>query len=101
MRLFGKRNKKRSLEKSDEPVLVTVISDTLTCEMYQNLLKENNIPFICRQQGAGGYLKHYTGGFLIADYIYVNKKDYDTAKELYDNYIDSNAEIEISYSEEN
>ena len=64
------------------------------------MLKKNDIPFICRQNGAGGYIKILTGGFLVTDNIYVRVENYSKAKELYDNYIEGKAEIELSDSEE-
>lgn len=81
-------------EKNKPPVLVATIFDTELCGIYVEMLKENGIPHICRQQGAGGYLKVLTGGFLVSDNIYVNEENYQLAKELYDIYIvESKTEI--------
>ena len=97
-RIFNKRAKKNS--DTSMPVLAAAIANTVSSEIYQDLLKENNIPFVCRQQGAGGYLKILTGGLLVTDSIYVNPRDYDRARELYENYIDIEEEIEIIDSED-
>lgn len=83
-----------------EPVLAAAISNTVLSEMYQDLLKENDIPYICRQNGADGYLKHITGGFLTTDLIYVKEEYYATAHEIYNNYIAGKFENEISDCEE-
>lgn len=80
--------KKRNTEKG-EPVMVAAIMNTVSSEIFQDILKNNQIPFICRQQGAGGYLKIVTGGLFSTDCIYVNEEDYSHAKELYDIYIES------------
>ena len=95
-KIFSKKKK----EKGNEPMLVASISNTVLCEIYKDMLKENDIPFICRQNGAGGYIKILTGGFLVTDNIYVRVENYSKAKELYDNYIEGKAEIELSDSEE-
>lgn len=79
-----------------EPTFVVGISNTVLCEIFKDLLKENNIPFICRQNGAGGYIKVLTGGFLVTDNIYVRPEHYNKAKELYDNYIEGKAEFSDS-----
>ena len=91
---------KKQDNNENEPVFVVGISNTVLCEIYKDLLKENNIPFICRQNGAGGYIKVLTGGFLVTDNIYVKKDDYGKAKELYDNYIVGNEETVIADSED-
>ena len=83
-----------------EPVIAAVIGNTVDSEIYQDILKNNGIPFICRQMGAGGYLKILTGGFLVADSIYVKESDLVKAAELYEAYFNSKTETEISDSEE-
>ncbi len=93
--------KKNAEEKnSGEPVLVATIPNTVLSEIYQDMLRENGIPFICRQQGAGGYLKILTGGLLAADSIYVNERDYERAYELYKIYVEAENYSEISAEEE-
>ena len=87
--------KKKIIDDAKEPVLVAIISNTVLSEMYQDILKSNDIPFICRNQGAGGYLKVLTGGYLVSDNIYVKKNDFEKAKNLYNTYIANNQEFEI------
>lgn len=96
---FFKKAEKKEKDKS-KPVLAAVIQNTVSSEIYQDMLRENGIPFICRQQGAGGYIKILTGGLFIADSIYVNADDLDRAKELYETYIETDGSVEISDSEE-
>lgn len=96
--LFGKN--KSGENSSSEPVLAAVIQNTVSSEIYQDMLRENGIPFVCRQQGAGGYIKILTGGLFIADSIYVNERDFERAKELYENYIVTDESAEFTDSEE-
>ena len=100
MGLFKKKAKSVSSEDT-QPVLAAVIQNTVLSEIYQDILKQNGIKFICRQQGAGGYLKLILGDFVIPDYIYVNSKNYELACELYKTYIETQEVIEIPDSEEN
>lgn len=86
--------------KGKEPVIAAVIANTVDSEIYQDILKNNNIPFICRQRGAGGYIKILTGGLLIADSIYVKESDLKKAGELYKAYFGNRAETEIFDSED-
>lgn len=89
---FFKRKEKDSAQESS-PVLVAVIPNTVNSEIFQDILKENGIPCICRQEGAGGYIKILTGGLLVADSIYVDEKNYDKAKELYEVYLETEVTI--------
>lgn len=86
MGLF-KRNK--DVDTSNEPVLAAVIPNAVSSEIYQDILKQNGIPCVWRQQGAGGYIKILTGGLLTADSIYVSEKNLEKAQELYKTYIES------------
>ena len=48
------------------------------------ILKENNIPFIRKDDGVGDYLNKVWGNNIGTKRIYVNSKDYEKAKELLD-----------------
>ncbi len=85
MALFGRR--KNAEESRVDPVLVASIQNTVSSEIFQDILKENGIPCICRQEGAGCYIKIITGGLLVVDNIYVDEKNLERAKELYDAYL--------------
>lgn len=90
--------KKRKKEK--EEILVAAIFDTVASGIFQGILKENNIPYICRQHGAGGYLKFIYGEILATDSIYVRPEDFETAKALYDAFIEVDPQTEIINNEE-
>ncbi len=100
MSFLGKIFSKKEKADDNSPVMVASILDNSLSGIYQDILKENSIPFICRQQGAGGYLKVVTGGLGISDNIYVSKENYAKAKELYDLYVEESQSNEISDSEE-
>ena len=90
MWFWGRKNKQQ--EKTVTPVLVAVIENTTESEIFQDILSENNIPFICRQDGAGAYLKVLAGGLLVADSIYVEESNLQKAKELYEVYLKTEVE---------
>ena len=56
--------------------------------MYAELLRDNDIPFIARQEGVAGYMKIVTGGLLTPENFYVKPEDYDKALELYNAFIE-------------
>ena len=92
--------RKDDKEEFKKPVLAAVIQNTVSSEIYQDMLRENGIPFICRQQGAGGYIKILTGGLFIADNIYVSADNLDRAKEIYNTYIETDSSVDFADREE-
>lgn len=65
------------------------IADHIASSIFQEILKDNNIPFVCRQPGAGGYIKIVTGGLFTTDEIVVDECDYDEAQSLYQAYFEA------------
>ena len=98
--MFFKKKNKTADTISEEPVVAAVIPNTVDSEIFQDILKKNNIPFVCRQRGAGGYIKILTGGYLIADSIYVKASDLGRAKELYEAFFSQAEENLLSGCEE-
>ena len=83
---FFKR-KKENKQEENEPVVAAVITNPVSSAVFQDMLKENGIPFVCRQQGAGGSVKLLLGGGIVPDYILVSPKNYERARELYEVYL--------------
>ena len=83
---FFKR-KKEEKKDENEPVVAAIISNPVSSAVFQDMLKENGIPFVCRQEGAGGSVKLLLGGGIVPDYIFVSARNYERARELYEVYI--------------
>lgn len=83
---FFKR-KKEEKKDENEPVVAAIINNPVSSAVFQDMLKENGIPFICRQEGAGGSVKLLLGGGIVPDYILVSAKNYGRARELYEVYL--------------
>lgn len=83
---FFKR-KQENKEDENEPVVAAIISNPVSSAVFQDMLKENGIPFVCRQQGAGGSVKLLLGGGIVPDYILVSARNYERARELYEVYL--------------
>ena len=95
---FFKR-KKEDKKDENEPVVAAIISNPVSSAVFQDMLKENGIPFVCRQQGAGGSVKLLLGGGIVPDYIFVSAKNYERARELYEVYLLNEPE-EVAFEEE-
>ena len=93
MSFFKWGRKKEEEPDENEPVLAAVI------KIFQDILKENGIPFICRQDGAGGSVKLLLGAGVVPDNIYVAAKNYETARGLYEAYLQTEVEPEEEITE--
>ena len=91
--------KKEEEPDENEPVLAAVIKNPVTSEIFQDILKENGIPFVCRQDGAGGSVKRLLGAGVVPDNIYVAAKNYETARGLYEAYLQTEVEPEEEITE--
>lgn len=89
---FFKRGENKPAD--SEPVLAVTVLNPVSSAIYQDMLRENGIPFICRQNGAGGYLKILFGGGLVPDNFYVTGEYLEKAQELYRVYIEPETQIE-------
>lgn len=69
-----------------EPVLLTTTSDTIQGKLIENILLDSEIRCFTKDIGCGTYLKVYMGNSIYGTEIYVNKSDFDVAKELVDAY---------------
>ncbi len=87
MKFWGKKAK----DKTDENRKSIHIADRVASSIFQEILKDNGIPFICRQPGAGGYIKIVTGGLFTTDEIILNESDFEEAQSLYDAYFTAEA----------
>lgn len=94
MIFFKRAKKEEKTGDENEPVLAAIIKNPVTSEIFQDILKENGIPFICRQEGAGGSLKLLLGAGVVPDDIYVAAKNYEKARGLYEAYLATELEIE-------
>lgn len=90
MSFWGKKKKAESEPEGRK--LVATIDDSIAAGIFQEILRDNGIPFLCSQPGAGGYIKILTGGLLVSDSIYVNDEDYERASELYNAYFGAAAQ---------
>ena len=68
-------------------------------EIFQDILKVNGLPFICRHDGAGGSVKLLLGAGVVPDNIYVAAKNYETARGLYEAYLQTEVEPEEEITE--
>ncbi|MBE6777260.1 MAG: hypothetical protein E7542_04005 [Ruminococcaceae bacterium] len=77
-----------------EPVLLATFEDLVSAEIFKDVLTDNKIPYSDSESDS---LKVVFGGGFSSEEIYVDKKDFDKAKELYDQFMESQPEFEDDF----
>lgn len=77
--------KKRNKSNEIELVLLKSINNNYDLDIITNVLDDNNIPYIVKEHGAGGYMRIIGGDTSIyRTDILVEKSTYEQAKEIID-----------------
>lgn len=75
--------KKRKDNKSEiELVLLHSTNDEFELLIIKGLLEENNIPYIIKDNGAGAYMRLYTGGSIFGTDILIEKSQVEEASRI-------------------
>lgn len=69
-------------------------ADEVEMQMVANLLTDSGITCVKKDEGSGEYMRLYMGTSFYTKEIYVDKQDYERAKEIIDNYQGTVAEEE-------
>lgn len=77
--------KKRNKPNEIDLVLLKTINNNYELDIITNILDDNNIPYIVKDHGAGGYMRVIGGDTSIyRTDILVEKSTYEQAKDLLD-----------------
>ena len=79
-------------EEKIEPILLTTFEDLVSAEIFKDVLTDNKIPYSDSEDA----MKVVFGGVFSAEEIYVDKTDFDKARELLEEFLAS----EVVFSEE-
>ena len=82
-------SKKKNDNPSDEIelVLLKTITNDYELSLIKNLLDDNEIPYIVKDYGIGGYMRIITASSMYRTDILVEISSYDKAKEIIDEFI--------------
>lgn len=95
--LLDREEKEDKSEENIEPVLIATFSDVVSAEIFRDILTENQIPFSENDENS---MRVVFGGSFSSEEIYVDKKDFDKAKELYDEFLASESEISADFDDD-
>lgn len=74
-------------EKTEALVVLTTVQNPIDSEILQDLLKQEKIPVLVRDnEASGGMLKLYLGYSAFGDTLYVRQKDYVRANEIIEQF---------------
>ncbi len=58
------------------------ISNEIELGMIKEILEDNDIPYLIKDHGSGGYIRIISGGSFFGTDIMINKDDFDKANSL-------------------
>jgi hypothetical protein len=76
--------KKKNESDKLEMVVLKTSSNNYEIDLIKSLLEENEIPYILKERGIGGYMKIISGSSLFGTDILVEKSSLEKAKTLMD-----------------
>lgn len=79
-----------------EPVLLTTFEDLVSAEIFKDVLTDNKIPYSDSEDA----MKVVFGGGFSAEEIYVDKTDFDKARELLEEFLASEVQFDADFEEE-
>ena len=79
----------------NEPVLVATFEDVVSSEIYRDILTDNGIPYSMGND-EGAIVVMFGGGFSV-DEIYVDKRDFEKAEALYNDFMENQPEFEDDF----
>ncbi len=83
-------------EEKIEPVLLTTFEDLVSAEIFKDVLTDNKIPYSDSEDA----MKVVFGGGFASEEIYVDKTDFDKARELLEEFLASEAEFKGEFDGE-
>lgn len=63
-------------------VPLTNVQTSMEAEMLQDILQQEQIPVMIKDEGSGGYMKVYMGYSIYGETLYVSASDYPRAREI-------------------
>ena len=80
-----------------EPVLVATFADLVSSEIFRDILTDNQIPYSMGNDDST--VRVMFGGGFAADEIYVEKRDFDRAEKLLNEFMESQPEADDFFGE--
>ena len=84
----------------ENPTILTSFEDIVSAEIFKDILKDNGIPFTSSSDMGDNSIQVVFGGNFVAEDIYVSEKDFEKANELYEEFLNSEADFEGEFIEE-
>ncbi|MBU5257544.1 DUF2007 domain-containing protein [Tissierella praeacuta] len=81
--MFKRKKTKKNKQSSEiDLVLLRTTNNNFELGIIKSILDDNNIPYIVKDYGAGGYMRIISGDSSYRTDILVEKSDYNQANEI-------------------
>ncbi len=79
-------NEQETSEVKIKPVLLATFEDVVSAEIFKDILTDNSVPYSAPQEES---MRVVFGGAFSSEEIYVDEQDFDKARELYTEFLES------------
>ncbi|WP_313756163.1 DUF2007 domain-containing protein [Tissierella sp.] len=81
--MFKRKNAKKNKQSNEiDLVLLRTTNNNFELGIIKSILDDNNIPYIVKDYGAGGYMRIISGDSPYRTDVLVEKSNYNQAKEI-------------------
>lgn len=80
-----------------KPTILATMEDVVSAEILKDILGDNGILFSCDGNGNDGAMQVIFGGNFVAEEIYVDESDFEAANKLYNEFLESEANMENQF----
>ena len=80
-------NEKEKHSRDIEMIVLKTTNNSIELNFIKNLLDENDIPYMLKDHGVGGYMRIATGSSLYGTDIFVERSTFEKAKGVLDNFM--------------
>ena len=94
-----KKDVENEVEFQMEPVFLATVEDVVSAEIFKDILTENKVVFSSGNQDESS-MKVLFGGSFITEDIYVDKRDFEKAQELYNEFLKSENQFNSQFSDD-
>ena len=84
----------------ENPTLLAALEDIVSAEIFKDVLKDNGIPYSCSSEMGENTIQVLFGGGFVSEDIYVAEADLERATQIYEEFLNSQAEYDAQLDEE-
>ena len=84
----------------ENPVLAATFEDVVSAEIFKDILSDNKVAYASGNEDGEIAIQVRFGGSFVSEDIYVDSSDLERAKELYEEFLNSETEVQFDFEDD-